>query len=265
MSSSPPRGRRSPRRRRGRPHRQPLGHPPRRPPADRARAGGRGRAPARARERSECRPGVTRRAASRADLIVAPRTTRLSTASRRTGTRAASAGACSAASAIRAAISFTGKPSPARHSTTNGVRTNGRVHSACGQSWTSTTGTPSRSPARTTATSSSLGSPAITRTTTSAPATLVPSRVETVPGAAPEPSSRTSCSASMPLTTIPPDGVTGSSRSVLQSFRPSSSPWRAPAAAAFTGAGAPRVGRARGSPGALRSGAGSRPSTSRRR
>ena len=65
--------------------------------------------------------------------------------------REASRCARSTASEMRPAISSTGNPSPARHSTTNGVRTNGGVQSAWGQSCTSTTGTRAASAALTSA------------------------------------------------------------------------------------------------------------------
>ena len=143
------------------------------------------------------------RIAARTDEVAI---TRLATLDSIKGMRMASAVGRSTASTILAAISGTGKPSPARHSTTNGVRTYGFVHSACGQSWMSTTGMPSLSAWRTTSSSAGLGSPAITRTTAELPATGAESDASTAPGGASSRSWRASCSASIPLTSTGPTG-----------------------------------------------------------
>ena len=109
----------------------------------RAHGAARACAPARARSAAGSRP-----CADRATPRIAERRTDLAGRVRPTSPPSApgyaprDSGPCSAASTIRSAISRSGKPSPARHSTTNGERTNGGVQSACGQSWTRTTGRP---------------------------------------------------------------------------------------------------------------------------
>ena len=155
----------------------------------------------------------------------------------------------------------TGKPSPARHSTTKGVRTNGFVQSACGQSCTRTTGTPSRSAWRTSSSSAGLGSPAITCTSTELRARRDASSATTAPGSAPSPSWRASCSREHPghEHAVRRGPARVSSRSAPTMLRTS----RSAGAARFTER-APAACRVRGSPGERRSARDSRPSTSLR-
>ena len=122
---------------------------------------------------------------------------------------------------------------------------------------------PRRSASRTSASSASPGSPARTLITTSAPAAVAASLTTTAPGAASTPSSRTSCSASVPLTTSDPAGACASlSWIVVRALRTSSASPTRPAA--FTAAAFPRARRGHGCSGGSRSSGGWPPSSSRR-
>ena len=190
-----------------------------------------------------------------AERMIASRLTSRSTICLSTGIRAASAVGSSAAVAISPAILASGNPSPVLHSTTKGDRTNGARQFSCGQSCTITIGISDFSAARTNASSSSLGSPAMMRTAIGARTPRGSSPTTTAPGRAPAESSFASCSASIPLTTTGPSLATRcSSRSAETTFFAST---RVATIAALTTTAGSRASRGRGSPGGRRSAAGS--------